>query len=133
MCQHFERKPCFIDSNSPPCSLIAPQDEVKRAKNDYESGLSYLKITPASGGSIFAGLEHGAAEHAATFERVFGTPQDVDLVALAAAFGADARRVAAADSIDHTLYAGLGESGRAAVAALLAAGHYRLEQEEDEA
>ena len=45
----------------------------------------------------------------------------------------DARRVAAADSIDHTLYAGLGESGRAAVVALLAAGHYRLEQEEDEA
>lgn len=45
----------------------------------------------------------------------------------------DARRLAAADSIDHTLYAGLGESGRAAVAALLAAGHYRLEQEEDEA
>ena len=45
----------------------------------------------------------------------------------------DARRLAAADSIDHTLYAGLGESGRAAVVALLAAGHYRLEQEEDEA
>nr|WP_246037162.1 cupin domain-containing protein [Thermomonas fusca] len=45
----------------------------------------------------------------------------------------DAGRLAAADSIDAALYAGLGEAGRAAVAALLAAGHYRLEQEEDEA
>ena len=43
----------------------------------------------------------------------------------------DARRLAAADSIDGGLYAGLGEAGRAAVAALLAAGHYRLEQEDE--
>lgn len=43
----------------------------------------------------------------------------------------DARRLAAADSIDGTLYAGLGEAGRATVAALLAAGHYRLEQEDE--
>ena len=43
----------------------------------------------------------------------------------------DARRLAAADSIDGGLYAALGEPGRAAVAALLAAGHYRLEQEDE--
>ena len=43
----------------------------------------------------------------------------------------DARRLAAADSIDGGLYAGLGQAGRAAVAALLAAGHYRLEQEDE--
>ncbi len=43
----------------------------------------------------------------------------------------DARRLAAADSIDARLYAALGEAGRAAVAALLAAGHYRLEQEDE--
>ena len=43
----------------------------------------------------------------------------------------DARRLAAADAIDDALYAGLGEAGRAAVVALLAAGHYRLEEEDE--
>ncbi|TRW43317.1 2-succinyl-5-enolpyruvyl-6-hydroxy-3-cyclohexene-1-carboxylate synthase, partial [Georgenia yuyongxinii] len=40
------------------------------------------------GGGIFATLEHGAPEHAGQFERIFGTPQHVDLAALAAAYGA---------------------------------------------
>ena len=39
------------------------------------------------GGSIFATLEHGAPERAATFERVFGTPQEVDVAALCAGYG----------------------------------------------
>ncbi|WP_230976434.1 2-succinyl-5-enolpyruvyl-6-hydroxy-3-cyclohexene-1-carboxylic-acid synthase [Georgenia wutianyii] len=39
------------------------------------------------GGSIFATLEHGAPERAATFERVFGTPQAVDVAALCAGYG----------------------------------------------
>lgn len=39
------------------------------------------------GGAIFATLEHGAPERAATFERVFGTPQEVDVAALCAGFG----------------------------------------------
>jgi 2-succinyl-5-enolpyruvyl-6-hydroxy-3-cyclohexene-1-carboxylate synthase len=39
------------------------------------------------GGGIFHLLEQGAAEHAAAFERVFGTPHAVDLAALAAAVG----------------------------------------------
>ncbi|GDY29435.1 2-succinyl-5-enolpyruvyl-6-hydroxy-3-cyclohexene-1-carboxylic-acid synthase [Gandjariella thermophila] len=38
-----------------------------------------------SGGGIFSLLEQGAAEHEAAFERVFGTPHDVDLAALCAA------------------------------------------------
>jgi 2-succinyl-5-enolpyruvyl-6-hydroxy-3-cyclohexene-1-carboxylate synthase len=41
-----------------------------------------------AGGGIFATLEHGAPERAGEFERIFGTPQDVDLAALAAAYGA---------------------------------------------
>lgn len=39
------------------------------------------------GGGIFALLEHGAPEHAAVFERVFGTPHGADIAALCAGFG----------------------------------------------
>jgi 2-succinyl-5-enolpyruvyl-6-hydroxy-3-cyclohexene-1-carboxylate synthase len=39
------------------------------------------------GGGIFALLEHGALEHAAVFERVFGTPHGADIAALCAGFG----------------------------------------------
>jgi len=41
-----------------------------------------------SGGGIFGLLEHGAPEHAAAFERVFGTPHRADLAAVAAGLGA---------------------------------------------
>ncbi len=48
-----------------------------------------LQIVVANddGGSIFATLEHGAPEHAATFERVFATPHGADLAALCAGYG----------------------------------------------
>ncbi|MCP2301719.1 2-succinyl-5-enolpyruvyl-6-hydroxy-3-cyclohexene-1-carboxylic-acid synthase [Actinokineospora globicatena] len=39
------------------------------------------------GGGIFSLLEQGAAEHRASFERVFGTPHGVDLAALCRAHG----------------------------------------------
>jgi 50S ribosomal protein L16 3-hydroxylase len=43
----------------------------------------------------------------------------------------DARRLAAAEAIDGALYAALESAGRDAVFALLAAGHYHLEREDD--
>ena len=43
------------------------------------------------GGGIFSLLEQGAPEHAAAFERVFGTPHTVDLTALCAAMGVPTR------------------------------------------
>lgn len=44
-------------------------------------------VADDGGGSIFHGLEQGAPEYAASFERVFGTPQQVDLVAVGKALG----------------------------------------------
>ena len=46
-----------------------------------------LVVANDDGGSIFATLEHGAPEHAAVFERVFGTPHGADLAALCAGYG----------------------------------------------
>lgn len=50
-------------------------------------------VADDDGGSIFHTLEQGAPEYADSFERVFGTPQGLDLVAVAAAMGWDAVRV----------------------------------------
>jgi len=46
-----------------------------------------LVVLNDAGGGIFSLLEQGAPRHEAAFERVFGTPQRVDLAALCAALG----------------------------------------------
>jgi 2-succinyl-5-enolpyruvyl-6-hydroxy-3-cyclohexene-1-carboxylate synthase len=46
-----------------------------------------IVVVNDDGGSIFGLLEQGAPEHAAAFERVFGTPHGVDLGLLCAATG----------------------------------------------
>lgn len=46
-----------------------------------------LVVASDGGGSIFHTLEQGGAEHAGSFERVFGTPHDVEVAALASAYG----------------------------------------------
>jgi 2-succinyl-5-enolpyruvyl-6-hydroxy-3-cyclohexene-1-carboxylate synthase len=61
---------------------------------------AHLRIVVANddGGSIFATLEQGQPAMASAFERVFATPQQVDLAAFSAAVGAS-----------YTLLGGLGE------------------------
>ena len=53
------------------------------------------------GGGIFSLLEQGAPEHAASFERVFGTPHTVDLAALCAAMGVPHTRADPSHIADH--------------------------------
>jgi 2-succinyl-5-enolpyruvyl-6-hydroxy-3-cyclohexene-1-carboxylate synthase len=55
------------------------------------------------GGGIFGLLEQGADEHAAAFERVFGTPHGVDLAALCAATRTPHRLVGSADELRAAL------------------------------
>ncbi len=55
------------------------------------------------GGSIFATLEQGAPAHAATFEKLFGTPHGVDLGALCAATRTPHWRVHDAAELAHAL------------------------------
>jgi 2-succinyl-5-enolpyruvyl-6-hydroxy-3-cyclohexene-1-carboxylate synthase len=55
------------------------------------------------GGGIFGLLEQGADEHAAAFERVFGTPHGVDLAALCAATRTPHVLAATADALRDAL------------------------------
>jgi 2-succinyl-5-enolpyruvyl-6-hydroxy-3-cyclohexene-1-carboxylate synthase len=55
------------------------------------------------GGGIFATLEPGAPPYADAFERIFGTPHEVDLGAVASAYGAAYVRAATADDLAAAL------------------------------
>lgn len=55
------------------------------------------------GGAIFAMLEQGAPEHAASFERLFGTPHGTDLASLCAAARIPHLRVASRPELEQAL------------------------------
>lgn len=61
---------------------------------EAKPNLTYV-VLDNNGGGIFSGLEQGAPEFAQDFERVFGTPHDVDLAAAIRALGGE---VAGVDS-----------------------------------
>jgi 2-succinyl-5-enolpyruvyl-6-hydroxy-3-cyclohexene-1-carboxylate synthase len=59
------------------------------------------------GGGIFGLLEHGetatTARYGAAVERLFGTPQQVDLAALAAAYGVAFERVTTLEGLETAM------------------------------
>ena len=90
-----------------------------------------IVVTDNDGGGIFHQLEQGRPEHAASFERVFGTPLGRDLVAVAQAAGVSAVAVVDRAGLDQALTRAMSAGGvhvvvarvtdRAAEAQLMAA------------
>lgn len=62
-----------------------------------------ILVANDNGGSIFATLEHGHPTHSSSYERIFGTPHDVDIERLATATGASYARVETAEQLDEVL------------------------------
>ncbi len=62
-----------------------------------------IVVANDDGGSIFATLEQGAPEHAASYDRLFGTPHGVDLAALCAATRTPHWRVGDRAELEHAL------------------------------
>lgn len=62
-----------------------------------------LVVANDDGGSIFATLEYGDPAHAGSFERVFGTPQGIDLGLLATGAGASHRRIGSRSELAQVL------------------------------
>jgi 2-succinyl-5-enolpyruvyl-6-hydroxy-3-cyclohexene-1-carboxylate synthase len=67
-------------------------------------------VVDDDGGGIFSGLEHGAraelgSRESAQFERVFGTPQQVDLAALCAGYGVQHQIIDDVESLRSALSA----------------------------
>lgn len=63
------------------------------------------------GGGIFHQLEQGRPEHAAAFERLFGTPLGRDLVAVSRAAGVPAQRVSDLAGLESAMSAALSTGG----------------------
>ncbi|WP_223408440.1 2-succinyl-5-enolpyruvyl-6-hydroxy-3-cyclohexene-1-carboxylic-acid synthase [Occultella gossypii] len=73
-----------------------------RGRLEAEVDLQVIVLND-DGGSIFATLEHGAPAHSRDFDRLFATPQGLDVAALAAGFGARHLLVATAAELGTAL------------------------------
>ena len=62
-----------------------------------------IVVVNDDGGSIFATLEQGAPAHAASYDRLFGTPHGVDLASLCAATRTPHWRVDRSSELRHAL------------------------------
>ena len=70
-----------------------------------------IVVVDNNGGGIFSFLPQATALPAPLAERLFGTPHDVDLVALAAVHGLTAPEISAADQLVPAVTAGLASGG----------------------
>lgn len=75
----------------------APQEPASRLR---------IVVADDGGGSIFHGLEQGAPAYADSFERVFGTPQGLDLVPVGQALGWNSVRVGTRGELERALVGG---------------------------
>lgn len=83
--------------------LLAPAEEER-------PDLVYV-VSDNDGGGIFSSLEQGAPAHAAVFERVFGVPLGLDLVALARANGITAVAADSAAALHEAIDDAVGAGG----------------------
>lgn len=83
--------------------LLAPAEE--------ERPDLVIVVSDNDGGGIFSSLEQGGPQHAASFERVFGNPLGIDLVALATALGIPAVAVDSAPELAAAIDDAVGTGG----------------------
>ncbi len=76
-----------------------------------------IVVIDNDGGGIFHQLEQGGAQYADSFERLFGTPQGRDLVAVAQAAGIPAQRVVGLVALERALAEALAAGGVRALVA----------------
>lgn len=70
-----------------------------------------LLVIDSNGGRIFSTLEQGAAEYAAVFDRVYATPHNRDIAAIAGAYGAAAAAVSDTNALTEALAAARARGG----------------------
>jgi 2-succinyl-5-enolpyruvyl-6-hydroxy-3-cyclohexene-1-carboxylate synthase len=68
-------------------------------------------VVDNDGGGIFSFLPQARSVGDERFESLFGTPHGLDLVALASAYGADARRLGPADDVEAAIAAATAKGG----------------------
>ena len=70
-----------------------------------------IVVLDSNGGRIFSTLEQGAAEYAPVFDRVYGTPHNRDIAAIAGAYGATAVAVSDTHALTEALVAARARGG----------------------